>query len=172
MLLVIILEFPNASSPPTELNIPKKSTVRLFLIYGDDIQSSFLRFMSGILRGLDCCVCYIDDILEASETADKHMLHIRMLFKLIGSSSSSMLNKLVCGSKNKDIVWSTKAEVFPFVKLNDAGTSDTRQSFNLLRHIYRKSQTVCSRDATSNCFVTSIPRELGIMLRKTVGQQY
>lgn len=42
---------------------------------------SFQCFVNDVLRGLDFCVCCIDNILVASENAEQHMLHLRMLFE-------------------------------------------------------------------------------------------
>lgn len=42
---------------------------------------TFQRFMDEVLRGLDFCFGYIDDILVCSNNSTQHMQHLRMLFK-------------------------------------------------------------------------------------------
>ena len=42
---------------------------------------SFQRFMDQILRGLDCCYTYIDDILIASATPEEHLEHVRQVLE-------------------------------------------------------------------------------------------
>lgn len=42
---------------------------------------SFQRFMDTVLRGLDFCYCYIDDIIIASSTLAEHEKHLRTLFQ-------------------------------------------------------------------------------------------
>lgn len=39
------------------------------------------RFMDSVLRGLDFCHCYIDDILIASNNESEHREHIRIIFE-------------------------------------------------------------------------------------------
>ena len=48
---------------------------------------TFQRFMDQVLRGLDFCYVYIDDVLVASHTPEEHKLHLRMVleqFQLYG----------------------------------------------------------------------------------------
>lgn len=42
---------------------------------------SFQRFMDEVLRGLDFCFCYIDDILIASASQEEHLHHLRAIFQ-------------------------------------------------------------------------------------------
>ena len=42
---------------------------------------SFQRFMDQVLRGLDFCYIYIDDLLVASASPDQHMEHLRLVFE-------------------------------------------------------------------------------------------
>lgn len=77
---------------------------------------SFQRFMNDVLQGLDCCVCYNDNIFVASENADQHLLYLRRTLNYYRRFISKVadhqapLNELLCGSKNIVIVWSTEAE--------------------------------------------------------------
>lgn len=41
---------------------------------------TFQRFMDEVLRGLDYCYVYIDDILIASATENEHEQHLREFF--------------------------------------------------------------------------------------------
>ena len=42
---------------------------------------SFQRFMDQVLRGLDFCYIYLDDLLVTSESPDQHMEHLRLVFE-------------------------------------------------------------------------------------------
>jgi len=42
---------------------------------------TFQRFIDEVLRGLDFCYAYIDDILIASKSEEEHLQHLRILFK-------------------------------------------------------------------------------------------
>lgn len=42
---------------------------------------SFQRFMDTVLRGLDFCHCYIDDVIVASKTQEEHEKHLRTIFE-------------------------------------------------------------------------------------------
>lgn len=42
---------------------------------------SFQRFINEVIRGLDFCYAYIDDILIASDNEDEHLDHIKELFQ-------------------------------------------------------------------------------------------
>lgn len=62
---------------------------------------SFQRFMDDVLRGLDFCFCYIDDILVASRNEEEHTEHLRIIFKrLLKYGISINLSKCRLGAKN------------------------------------------------------------------------
>ena len=42
---------------------------------------TFQRFMDQVLRGLDFCYVYIDDVLIASRTTEEHKVHIRLVLQ-------------------------------------------------------------------------------------------
>ena len=42
---------------------------------------TFQRFIDEVVRGLDFCYVYLDDILVASKTAEEHREHLRKLFQ-------------------------------------------------------------------------------------------
>lgn len=46
---------------------------------------TFQRFMNEVLRGLDFCYAYIDDILIASKDLEEHKVHLRQLFQRLQS---------------------------------------------------------------------------------------
>jgi hypothetical protein len=48
--------------------------------------SIFQRAMQDMLRDLDFCHCYIDDIIVASESPKEHLHHLRILFERLRSS--------------------------------------------------------------------------------------
>jgi len=41
---------------------------------------TFQRFIDEVLRDLDFCYVYIDDILVASRSEEEHLQHLRILF--------------------------------------------------------------------------------------------
>ena len=41
---------------------------------------TFQRFIDEILRGVDFCYAYIDDVLIASSNMDKHKQHLQLVF--------------------------------------------------------------------------------------------
>ena len=42
---------------------------------------TFQRFMDQVLRGLDFCYVYIDDVLIASNTPEEHKVHLRLVLQ-------------------------------------------------------------------------------------------
>lgn len=56
---------------------------------------TFQRFMDGVLRGLDFCYAYIDDILVASESEEQHLQHLRLLFERL-TSFGVLVNSSKC----------------------------------------------------------------------------
>ena len=42
---------------------------------------TFQRFMDQVLRGIEFCYVYIDDVLVASSTPEEHKAHLRMVFQ-------------------------------------------------------------------------------------------
>ena len=75
--------------PVAEEDIPKTAITTPFGMFEFPYMSfglrnaaqTFQRFIDEILRGLDFCYAYIDDILIASTTAEKHIEHLRILFE-------------------------------------------------------------------------------------------
>jgi hypothetical protein len=56
---------------------------------------TFQRFMDDVLRDLDFCFAYIDDVLVASTSEDKHEQHLRALFQRF-STYGVLLNPAKC----------------------------------------------------------------------------
>ncbi len=56
---------------------------------------TFQRFMDKILRGLDFCYTYIDDLLIASVTKEEHLQHLRLVFERL-SQQGVFINPLKC----------------------------------------------------------------------------
>lgn len=75
--------------PVHEPDIPKTAVTTPFGLYEfvtmpfrlRNAAQTFQRLMNRVLRGLDFCVCYIDDILIASENETQHKEHLRQTFK-------------------------------------------------------------------------------------------
>jgi len=50
----------------------------------------FQRFMDEVVRGLDFCYVYLDDIIVASKTPEKHREHLRKLFSCLQQFSMAI----------------------------------------------------------------------------------
>ena len=56
---------------------------------------AFQRLMDGVLRGLDFCFVYLDDILVASASHSLHQDHLRAVFSCLAAAGLS-LNRDKC----------------------------------------------------------------------------
>jgi cleavage and polyadenylation specificity factor subunit 1 len=56
---------------------------------------AFQRLMDGILRDVDCCFVYLDDVLVASSSSEQHKDDLKAVFRLL-SSNGLILNKEKC----------------------------------------------------------------------------
>lgn len=56
---------------------------------------TFQRFMGGVLRGLDFCHVYLDDLLIASPTQSEHEEHLRTVFRHL-SAHGIIVNVAKC----------------------------------------------------------------------------
>ena len=54
---------------------------------------AFQRLMDGILRGVDCCFVYLDDILVASRSAAEHENDLRTVFSLLAANGMAINHK-------------------------------------------------------------------------------
>ena len=75
--------------PLSEEDRPKTAVITPFGLYEYRVMpfglcnaaQTFQRKMDSVLRDLDFCRCYIDDIIVASKDAQEHELHLRTLFR-------------------------------------------------------------------------------------------
>lgn len=68
---------------------------------------TFQRFIDEVLRDLDFCYAYIDDILIVSDNEDQHLSHLRQLFDRL-SSNGVLINSSKC------VLGSTKVKFLGF----------------------------------------------------------
>ena len=69
-----------ADIPKTAISTPLFEFVRMPFGLRNAAQS-FQRFMDQVLRGLDFCYIYFDDLLVASASPDQHKEHLRLVFE-------------------------------------------------------------------------------------------
>lgn len=79
--------------PVAEEDIPKTAIITPFGLFEftrmpfglTNAAQTFQRFINEVLRGLDFCFAYIDDILVASENEAEHEIHLRQIFSRLQS---------------------------------------------------------------------------------------
>lgn len=89
--------------PVAEEDVPKTAIVTpfglyefLFMSFGlRNAAQSFQRFIDEVLRGLDFCFSYIDDILVASVSEEEHIKHLQIIFERL-REYSLVLNPKKC----------------------------------------------------------------------------
>lgn len=75
--------------PVAEADIPKTAITTPFGLYEfvrmpfglKNAAQTFQRFMDEVLRGLDFCYVYLDDLLIASRSPTEHLTHLRLVFE-------------------------------------------------------------------------------------------
>lgn len=75
--------------PVVEADIPKTAITTPFGLYEfvrmpfglKNAAQTFQRFVDEVLRGLDFCYDYIDDLLIASRSPAEHLKHLRLVFE-------------------------------------------------------------------------------------------
>ncbi|XP_024945880.1 uncharacterized protein LOC107272817 [Cephus cinctus] len=75
--------------PVVEIDRPKTAVITPFGLFEFNVMTfglcnaaqSFQRFTDAVLRGIDCCFCYVDDIIIASKDEQEHRQHLRQVFK-------------------------------------------------------------------------------------------
>lgn len=75
--------------PVQEEDIPKTAVTTpfglfefLYMPFGlSNAAATFQRFIHHVLRGMDFCVPYFDDVLVASEDEDQHLHHLKQVFQ-------------------------------------------------------------------------------------------
>ena len=115
---------------------------------------TFQRFLDGVLRGLDSCFAYLDDILVASDTPEQHTADLRHLFERLaengltihpdkcefGQTSLEFLGHTV----NSDGITPTAERVTAIEQLpQPASTKDLRRFLGML-NFYRKFIPNCA----------------------------
>ncbi|KMQ86113.1 gag-pol polyprotein [Lasius niger] len=66
---------------------------------------TFQRFMNSIFQSLDYVYCYVDDILIASETHEKHLQHLQDVFKRLQTAGVTVnASKCVFGEEQVDFL--------------------------------------------------------------------
>lgn len=89
--------------PVAEEDVPKTAIITPFGLYEFLLMSfrlrnaaqSFQRFIDEVLRGLDFCFSYIDDILVASGSEGEHIEHLQIIFERL-REYSLVLNPKKC----------------------------------------------------------------------------
>lgn len=82
--------------PKTAITTPFGLFEFPFMTFGlRNAAQTFQRFMDGILRDLEFCYVYIDDILVASKSEDEHEKHLRQLFQRL-QDNGIVINPVKC----------------------------------------------------------------------------
>lgn len=82
--------------PKTAITTPFGLFEFLYMPYGlRNAAQTFQRFMDEVLRGLNFCVCHIDDILISSKTPQEHEDHLRQVFQRL-SDHGIVINPAKC----------------------------------------------------------------------------
>lgn len=89
--------------PVAEEDIPKTAITTPFGLFEFPFMTfglrnaaqTFQRFMDEVLRGLDFCYTYLDDILISSSSVDQHQQHLRQLFERL-SEYGVLINTSKC----------------------------------------------------------------------------
>ena len=68
--------------PKTTITTPFELFEFPYMTFGlRNAAQTFQRFIDNVLRGLDFCYAYIDDIIIASSSQEEHLNHLRTLFQ-------------------------------------------------------------------------------------------
>ncbi|CAL1680862.1 unnamed protein product [Lasius platythorax] len=73
---------------PVKEDIPKTAIITPFGLFEFPVMTfglrnaaqTFQRFIDEVVRGLDCCYAYLDDIIVASRDPEEHRKHLRQVF--------------------------------------------------------------------------------------------
>ena len=92
-----------------EDDIPKTAITTPFGLYEflrmpfglKNAAQTFQRFMDKVLRGLDFCYDYIDDLLIASKSPEEHLKHLRLVFERL-SQHGIVINSLTLSRANSE----------------------------------------------------------------------
>ena len=104
--------------PVADADIPKIAIAAPFGLYEftrmpfglKNAAQTFQRFMDEVLRGLDFCYAYVDDLLIASRNPNEHLTHLRLVFERL-SQYGIIINaqKSVLGVSSLVISWTATA---------------------------------------------------------------
>lgn len=94
---------------------------------------TFQRFMDEIFRDLDFCFVYIDDILVASESADQHLEHLRMVFERL-CQYGILINSSKC-------VFGQNKVLFLGHEVSAEGIKPTDEKFSAIRNFTKPNNT-------------------------------
>ena len=85
------------SIPKTAFHSPFGKFEYMKVPFGlDQAPAYFQELMTGILKDLPFTIAYLDDIIIFSKTPQKHLSHIRMVFKKVRSTNLSMKKSKCC----------------------------------------------------------------------------
>lgn len=105
-----------------------------FMTFGlRNAAQTFQRFIDEVLRGLDFCYTYIDDILVASSSLEEHMQHLRILFQRLEQYG-------VVINSNKCVFGQSKVKFLGYL-VSSSGTQPLPEKVEVLR-TFPKPQTV------------------------------
>ena len=98
--------------PVAEEDIPKTAIITPFGLFEfpfmsfglRNAASTFQRFIDEVLRGLEFCYAYLDDILVASESAEQHQDHLEQLFARL-SKYGIIINPGKCSFGQQEVVF-------------------------------------------------------------------
>lgn len=89
--------------------------------------------MDEIYRDLDFCFVYIDDILVASESADQHLEHLRMVFERL-CQHGILINSSKC-------VFGQNKVLFLGHEVSADGIKPTDEKFSAIRNFIKPNNT-------------------------------
>lgn len=82
--------------PKTAITSPMGLIEFPFMNFGlRNAAQTFQRFLDEVLRGVDCCFSYIDDILIFSRSKDEHLQHLESVFKRL-QQYGLLINEAKC----------------------------------------------------------------------------
>jgi hypothetical protein len=76
-----------------------------FMFFGlRNAAKTLQRFMDNVLRGLDFCFAYLDDILVFSRSTEEHEQHLRTLFEQL-QRYGILINPAKCDFRTHEIIF-------------------------------------------------------------------
>jgi len=127
--------------PVAEEDVPKTAVTTPFGLYEFHLMSfglcnaaqTFQRFVDEVLRGLDFCYGYIDDILIASENEEQHRQHLRQVFE-------RLRNYGVVVNVGKCVFGAQRVKFLGYV-VDEHGTKPQEEKVDIIRQ-FPKPKTV------------------------------